>query len=73
MAGNNRTPEKYRKLSIYLLPLNARAVLLDDETIGVVAKEDNLRSMISKVEHIRIIEDAAFQSHWSQDEDQVHQ
>jgi hypothetical protein len=48
------------KLSIYLLLLNARAVLLDDETIGVVAKEDNLRSMISKVEHIRIIEDAAF-------------
>ena len=46
------------RMSVYLILFNVRAVLLDDETIGLVAKEKNVRSMISMVEHIRIVEDA---------------
>ncbi|HEY8350388.1 MAG TPA: DNA polymerase III subunit gamma/tau [Clostridiales bacterium] len=46
------------RMSIYLILLNVRAVLLDDETLGLVAKEKNVRSMVSMVEHIRVIEDA---------------
>jgi DNA polymerase-3 subunit gamma/tau len=46
------------KMSIYLILFNTRAVLLDDETIGLVAKEKNVRSMIAKIEHIRQLEDA---------------
>jgi len=51
--------KKSGRMSIYLLLFNVRAVLLDDETIGLIAKEKNVRSMISMVEHIRIIEEVA--------------
>lgn len=46
------------KMSIYLILFNTKAVLLDDETIGLIAKEKNVRSMIAKIEHIRQLEDA---------------
>ena len=39
-------------MSIYLILFNTKAVLLDDETIGLIAKK-NVRSMIAKIEHIR--------------------
>jgi len=50
--------KKSGKMSIYVYLYNVRAVLLDDETIGLVAKEKNVRSTISMIEHIRTIEDA---------------
>lgn len=50
-----------RKMTIYAYLLNTRAVILDGETIGVVAK-DEIKSTISTVEHIRLIEDAVMQA-----------
>ncbi len=46
------------KMAIYSILLNVKAVLLDDATVGLVSSDAAIRNMISKVDHIKIIEEA---------------
>lgn len=47
------------KMTIYTYLLNAKALQLDENTIGLVIKEGPIRSSVSKLEHIKLIEEAA--------------
>ncbi len=46
------------KMAVYSILLNIKAVSLDDNIVGLVSSDTSIRSMISKIEHIKIIEDA---------------
>ncbi len=46
------------RMAIYSFLLNVKAVLINNETIGLIAAE-KIKSTVSKTEHIKIIEDAA--------------
>jgi DNA polymerase-3 subunit gamma/tau len=46
------------KMAIYTILLNIRAVLIDDSTVGLVSPDASIRTMVSKVEHIKMIEEA---------------
>ncbi len=47
------------RMTIYAYLINAKAVQPDENTIGLIIKQSQIRSKISLVEHIRIIEEAA--------------
>lgn len=46
------------RMAIYTILLNIRAVLIDESTIGLVSSDASIRTMVSKVEHIKMIEEA---------------
>lgn len=50
------------KMKIHSFLLNAKAILLDENNIGLVfsAKESFTKTLVSKLEHIELIEEAAF-------------
>ncbi|MGI6668094.1 MAG: hypothetical protein ACOX4M_01150 [Acetivibrionales bacterium] len=48
------------KMTIYLYLLNVKAKELDDHTIGLLTAEDHIRSSISRLEHLKVIEEAVF-------------
>jgi hypothetical protein len=47
------------RMTIYAYLISVKAIQPDENTIGLVIKESPIRSKISMVEHIRIIEEAA--------------
>ncbi|HEX2947391.1 MAG TPA: DNA polymerase III subunit gamma/tau [Clostridia bacterium] len=47
------------RMTLYSYLLNAKALLLDEGTIGLVVKEGPIRASISRLEHIKLIEEAA--------------
>jgi DNA polymerase-3 subunit gamma/tau len=46
------------RMAIYSFLLNVKAVLLNDQTIGLIPKDSNIKSLVSKPEHMKVIEDA---------------
>ncbi len=46
------------KMAIYTILLNVKAVLIDSTTVGLVSSDASIRTMVSKIEHIKIIEEA---------------
>ena len=46
------------KMSIYTILLNIKAVLIDGTTIGLVSSDAAIRTLVTKIEHIKIIEEA---------------
>ncbi|MGE5613588.1 MAG: DNA polymerase III subunit gamma/tau [Bacillota bacterium] len=47
------------RMAIYLYLLNVEAKELDDHTIGLFTADKNIRSNISRLEHLKLIEEAA--------------
>lgn len=46
------------RMTIYSFLINVKAVLLNSDTVGLIARDANIRSTVSLPEHIKIIEDA---------------
>ncbi len=46
------------KMAIYTILLNIKAVLIDGTTIGLVSSDAAIRTLVTKIEHIKIIEEA---------------
>lgn len=46
------------RMAIYTILLNIKAVLIDESTIGLVSSDASIRTMVSKLEHIKMIEEA---------------
>lgn len=46
------------RMTIYSFLLNVKAVLLNSETVGLIAKDANIRATVSMQEHLKIIGDA---------------
>ncbi len=47
------------RMTLYTYLLNVKALQLDEATIGLVVKEGPIRASISRLEHIKLIEEAA--------------
>ncbi len=47
------------KMTIYAYLINVKAIQADENTIGLIIKQSHIKSKISLVEHIRMIEEAA--------------
>jgi DNA polymerase-3 subunit gamma/tau len=50
------------RMALYTILLNVKAVLVDDGTVGLVSSDAAIRAMVSKVEHIKMIEEAVFKA-----------
>lgn len=47
------------RMTIYTYLLNVKALLLDENTIGLVVREGPIKASIAKLEHLKLIEEAA--------------
>jgi DNA polymerase-3 subunit gamma/tau len=50
------------RMALYTILLNVKAVLIDDSTVGLVSSDAAIRTMVSKIEHIKMIEEAVLKA-----------
>lgn len=50
------------RMALYTILLNVKAVLIDGGTVGLVSSDAAIRTMVSKIEHIKMIEEAVLKA-----------